>query len=161
MTIYFYKVWQPYGCFSNFSPHSIQIQGTYWPTVEHYYQAQKFVGSLDSAIIPIIHAAATPEEAAALGRCHTRQLRPDWDLVKTQVMRKAVLRKFLSHPDIQAILLSTGNQTLVENSPNDYFWGCGAEKTGENHLGKILMSVRAEILQSQLFTLISGESKLD
>jgi N-glycosidase YbiA len=161
MTIYFYKVWQPYGCFSNFSPHSIQIQGTYWPTVEHYYQAQKFVGSLDSAIIPIIHAAATPEEAAALGRCHTRQLRPDWDLVKTQVMRKAVLRKFLSHPDIQAILLSTGNETLVENSPNDYFWGCGAEKTGENHLGKILMSVRAEILQSQLFTLISGESKLD
>jgi N-glycosidase YbiA len=158
MTIYFYKVWQPYGCFSNFSAHRIQIQGTYWPTVEHYYQAQKFVGSVDSAIIPIIHAAGTPEEAAALGRCHTRQLRPDWDLVKTQVMRKAVLRKFLSHPDIQEILLSTGNETLVENSPNDYFWGCGAEKTGENHLGKILMSVRAEIRQSQLLKVISGES---
>lgn len=161
MTIYFYKVWQPYGCFSNFSPHSIQIQGSYWPTVEHYYQAQKFVGSVDAAIIPIIHAAATPEEAAALGRCHTRQLRPDWDVVKTQIMRKAVLRKFLSHPDIQEILLSTANETLVENSPNDYFWGCGAEKTGENHLGKILMSVRAEIRQSQLFTVISGENKLD
>ncbi|MFM2063889.1 MAG: hypothetical protein RLZZ507_3560, partial [Cyanobacteriota bacterium] len=38
MTIYFYKVWQPYGCFSNFSPHPIEIEGVDWPTVEHYYQ---------------------------------------------------------------------------------------------------------------------------
>lgn len=62
MTIYFYKVWQPYGCFSNFSPHGIQIRGTYWPTVEHYYQAQKFVTSIDAVIIPVIHSAPTPEE---------------------------------------------------------------------------------------------------
>ncbi|MDB9376068.1 NADAR family protein [Nodularia sphaerocarpa] len=161
MTIYFYKVWQPYGCFSNFSDHGIQIQGAYWSTVEHYYQAQKFVGSVDAAIIPIIHAAETPEAAAALGRCSTRQLRSDWEIVKTRVMREAVLKKFLTHLDIKEILLNTGNETLVENSPNDYFWGCGAEKTGQNHLGKILMAVRAEILQSRLFTVISGESKLD
>ncbi|MDZ8053147.1 MAG: NADAR family protein [Aulosira sp. ZfuVER01] len=145
MTIYFYKVWQPYGCFSNFSPHGIQIQGTYWPTVEHYYQAQKFVGSIDAVIIPAIHNAQTPEEAAALGRCSTRQIRADWELVKTQVMREAVLKKFLTHAEIQDILLSTGNETLVENSPRDYFWGCGANKTGQNHLGKVLMSVREEI----------------
>ncbi|WP_414526747.1 NADAR family protein [Nodularia chucula] len=156
MTIYFYKVWQPYGCFSNFSPHNIEIQGNYWPTVEHYYQAQKFVGSVDAAIIPVIYASETPEDAAALGRCATRQLRSDWEIVKTQVMRDAVLKKFLTHLDIQEILLSTGNQTLVENSPNDYFWGCGAKKNGTNHLGKILMSVRTEIRSSQVFTVISG-----
>jgi predicted NAD-dependent protein-ADP-ribosyltransferase YbiA (DUF1768 family) len=34
---------------------------------------------------------------------------------------------------------------LIENSPTDYFWGCGANHTGENHLGKILMGVRTEI----------------
>ncbi|HYW19678.1 MAG TPA: NADAR domain-containing protein [Nodularia sp. (in: cyanobacteria)] len=161
MTIYFYKVWQPYGCFSNFSRHGIQIQDTYWPTVEHYYQAQKFVGSVDAVIIPVIHAAETPEEAAALGRCCTRQLRPDWEIVKTQIMQEAVFKKFLTHLEIKEILLSTGNETLVENSPNDYFWGCGAENTGQNHLGKILMGIRAEILQSRLFTVISSESKLD
>jgi len=143
--IYFYKVWQPYGCFSNFSPHGIQIQGTYWSTVEHYYQAQKFVGSIDAVIIPLIHAAQTPEEAAALGRCGTRRLRSDWDVVKTEVMRAAVLKKFLTHSEIREILLSTGNETIVENSAIDYFWGCGADKTGQNYLGKILMSVRAEI----------------
>ncbi|QSJ15219.1 NADAR family protein [Nostoc sp. UHCC 0702] len=157
MTIYFYKVWQPYGCFSNFSPHGIHIQGTYWSTVEHYYQAQKFVSSIDSAIIPIIRTAETPEEAAALGRCSTRQCRPDWEMVKTQVMRQAVLKKFLTHAEIREILLSTGDEILVENSPTDYFWGCGANKTGQNHLGKILMSVREEIRQLYLSAVISSE----
>ncbi|MBD2359065.1 NADAR family protein [Tolypothrix sp. FACHB-123] len=155
MTIYFYKVWQPYGCFSNFSPHPIQIQGTYWSTVEHYYQAQKFVGSIDAAIVPLIHKAKTPEEAAALGRCSSRQIRSDWNLVKTQVMQEAVLKKFLTHADIRDILLSTGDEILVENSPNDYFWGCGMNKTGENHLGKVLMSVREEIRKRLSVTAIA------
>ncbi|MFO5494776.1 MAG: NADAR family protein [Cuspidothrix sp.] len=145
MTIYFYKVCQPYGCFSNFSPHGIEMEGIYWPTVEHYYQGQKFVGTTDASIIPLIHDAPTPEEAAALGRCPSRRLRPDWELVKTQVMRVGVLQKFITHPDIREILLITGDEMLIENSPTDYFWGCGANHTGENHLGKILMSVRAEI----------------
>ncbi|MEO1431561.1 MAG: NADAR domain-containing protein [Cyanobacteria bacterium J06633_8] len=145
MTIYFYKVWQPYGCFSNFSLHSIEMQNTLWQTVEHYYQAQKFVGSTDEEIIPIIHQASTPEEAAALGRCSSRQIRSDWELVKTQIMREAVRNKFLAHHDIREILLSTGDNLLVEDSPRDYFWGCGANKTGQNHLGQILMSVREEL----------------
>jgi N-glycosidase YbiA len=145
MTIYFYKVSQPYGCFSNFSPHGIEIEGTYWPTVEHYYQGQKFVGSPDEPIIPLIYAADTPEDAAALGRSHNYRLRSDWEVVKTQVMRVAVLKKFMTHPEIREVLLLTGDKFLVEDSPTDYFWGCGADRTGENKLGRILMSVRAEI----------------
>jgi ribA/ribD-fused uncharacterized protein len=60
-------------------------------------------------------------------------------------MRRAVFKKFITHPHIREILLITGDEMLIENSPTDYFWGCGANHTGENHLGKILMSVRAEI----------------
>jgi hypothetical protein len=161
MTIYFYKVWQPYGCFSNFSAHGIQIKRTYWSTVEHYYQAQKFAGSVDAEIIPMIHSAATPEEAATLGRCPTRRVRPDWEMVKIEVMREAVLQKFLTHLEIQAVLLSTGDETLVENSPHDYFWGCGADQTGNNHLGKILVEVRDKIRKSRFLPVISGESRLD
>lgn len=157
MTIYFYKANEPYGCFSNFSPHGIQLQGTHWSTVEHYYQAQKFVGTADAALIHIIHTAQTPEKAAALGRDRTRSLRPDWDVVKTQVMREAVLKKFLTHLDIQAILISTGDQLIVENSPTDYYWGCGSDQTGDNHLGKILMSVRQEIRQRLALPVISDE----
>lgn len=145
MTIYFYKVNEPFGCFSNFSPHGIYLQGSFWLTVEHYYQAQKFVGSPCSALINVIHQAPSPEAAAALGRDRTHQVRLDWENVKISVMRTAVLCKFLTHLDIQAILISTGEQLIVENSPVDYFWGCGRDRTGNNHLGKILMNVRHQL----------------
>lgn len=41
--IFFYKTWDPYGSFSNFSPHPFQMldeNGDYctWSSVEHYYQ---------------------------------------------------------------------------------------------------------------------------
>lgn len=145
MTIYFYKVNEPYGCFANFSPHSICMQGEDWQTVEHYYQAQKFIGTKDEEVSLIIQAAPTPEEAAALGRDRTRQVRADWEQVKTKVMYQAVLQKFMTHPDIQAILIATDDLLIVENSPKDYYWGCGKDRTGDNHLGKILMSVRQQL----------------
>lgn len=145
MTIYFYKVSDSYGCFSNFSPHPIQVEGLYWQTVEHYYQAQKFVGSENEGLIQVIRDVQTPMEAAQIGRDRTRKLRSDWERVKRQVMWQGVLTKFLTHPDIQEILLDTGEELLVEDSPTDYYWGCGQDKTGQNQLGKILMNVRHEI----------------
>lgn len=147
MIIYFYKADDAYGCFSNFSPHGIHLAGKDWRTVEHYYQAQKFAGSEDEFIIPLIHSAATPEEAAAIGRNKNRKLRPDWESTKYMIMREAVLTKFLTHADIQTLLLATGDAEIVEDSPTDCYWGCGADKTGQNHLGKILMSVRQQIRQ--------------
>ena len=147
MTLYFYKVYEPYGCFSNFSAHPIHLEGYEWATVEHYYQAHKFVGTEEEYLMAVIRAAKTPEEAAALGRDRDRQIRLDWDQVKSSVMRQAVLTKFLTHLDIQAILLATGEQLIIEDSPTDYYWGCGQDKTGQNHLGKILVSVRHEIRQ--------------
>lgn len=152
MTIYFYKVPDPYGCFSNFSPHSIHLNGRDWPTVEHYYQAHKFVGTRDEGLIEKIRGVKTPEEAAALGRDRGYEVRSDWEGVKRELMREAVLTKFLTHRDIQKVLLETGDEAIVEDSPTDYYWGCGAEKTGANHLGKILMEVRSQLRDRAVFT---------
>jgi ribA/ribD-fused uncharacterized protein len=58
-------------------------------------------------------------------------------------MYRGVLRKFTIHSDIRQILLRTGDSLLVENSPIDYYWGCGADGSGKNRLGHILMEVRA------------------
>jgi N-glycosidase YbiA len=149
MAIYFYKANDPYGCFSNFSPHPIELAGYHWATVEHYYQAQKFVNTKYEDIIPQIRQAVTPEIAAALGRDPIRQFRDDWEQVKSQIMYVAVLTKFLTHLNIQAILLKTGEEFLIEDSPTDYYWGCGVDRTGQNQLGLILMDVRREIRQSK------------
>ena len=42
MPIYFYTPADTHGAFSNFSRHGIQAEGAWWPTVEHFFQAQKF-----------------------------------------------------------------------------------------------------------------------
>lgn len=143
MTIYFYSTGYQYGCFSNFSRHGFELDGVYWTTSEHYFQAQKFIGTPDA---DRIREVKTPKDAAKMGRDRQRPLRPDWEQVKDDIMRKAVLRKFETHADIREILLSTGDQLIVENAPGDYYWGCGKDGSGKNMLGQILVEVR-EILR--------------
>lgn len=142
MPIFFYSTRETYGCFSNFSAHGITLKEAWWPTSEHYFQAQKFVGTAHEEAIRL---APTPKRAAEMGRQRTRPLRPDWEQVKDDVMRAAVLQKFLTHADIRAILLSTGEEPIVENAPGDWYWGCGADGTGKNMLGTILVEVRSEL----------------
>ena len=83
--------------------------------------------------------------AKQMGNDRSRPLRADWQVVKDDVMRAAVRAKFALHSDIQAVLVGTGDEELIENAPNDYYWGCGADGTGKNILGKILMEVRGEL----------------
>ncbi len=39
--IHFYNLNDDYGCFSNFSRHTVFLNGKRWPTSEHYFQAHK------------------------------------------------------------------------------------------------------------------------
>jgi N-glycosidase YbiA len=145
MPIYFYSpLEEPHGCFSNFSPHGVDLDGLWWPTVEHYFQAQKFVGT---PRVEAIRRASSPKTAKALGRSRAHPLRADWEAVKDEVMRRAVLRKFELHHAIREVLLSTGREELIENAPSDYYWGCGRDATGTNRLCQILMEVRETLRQ--------------
>lgn len=140
MAIYFYRVTEkPYGCFSNFSAHSFELDGLEWQTSEHYYQAQKFAGTEH---VERVRLAPSPMEAAKIGRDKNLPMRSDWDSVKDTVMRRAVLKKFQTHTGIRRILLDTGDVEIIENTSDDYYWGCGTNKTGKNMLGIILMEVR-------------------
>lgn len=146
MSIYFYGAREaPYGCFSNFSAHGFVVEDRYWPTSEHYFQAQKFVGT---PYAEKIQTAKSPAIAARLGRSRKEPIRADWEAVKDDIMRQAVLCKFQTHADIRAILLATGEAEIVENAPRDYYWGCGKTGEGKNMLGKILMEIR-EILRQR------------
>ncbi|KJK58014.1 hypothetical protein UK12_13130 [Saccharothrix sp. ST-888] len=55
----------PYGCFSDFSAHSLELDGHLWPTSEHCFLAQKFIGTRHA---DLIRRARTPLPAAELGR---------------------------------------------------------------------------------------------
>lgn len=132
----------PYVAFSNFSPHPFELDGATWPTVEHCFQAAKFPGTDHAEAICL---AKSPREAKRLGRSRAHPIRPNWDDVRDDVMRRAVRRKFETHADIRELLLSTGDEELVEDAPRDYYWCRGARGTGKNRLGVILMGVRAAL----------------
>lgn len=117
----------------------------WWNTSEHYFQAQKFVGT---PYLEQIRSISTPNDAAKLGRRRTFPLRKDWEQVKNEIMLRAVSCKFQIHLDIRAILLGTGDEEIVENAPSDYYWGCGKDGTGQNQLGLTLMQVRDTLRQA-------------
>ncbi|MEM1370056.1 MAG: NADAR family protein [Cyanobacteria bacterium P01_H01_bin.15] len=142
MTIYFYSTKNEYGEFSNFSKHGVELDGLWWKTTEHYFQSQKF---LDAEYKEKIRLCHSPKEAADLGRSRKLPLREDWEEIKDEVMLVAVRKKFQTHSSLRELLLSTGNQDIVENAPGDYYWGCGQDGTGRNQLGKILTRVRNEL----------------
>ncbi len=139
MTIYFYSTTDQYGDFSNFSKQGIEIDGKRYRTAEHYFQSQKF-DSVDYR--ERIRLAPNASTAAKLGRSKKYPIRPDWEQIKDDVMRRAVLAKFQTNADACDLLLSTGDEEIIENAPGDYYWGCGKDGSGQNKLGLILVEVR-------------------
>lgn len=60
-------------------------------------------------------------------------------------MRKAVYAKFSQNIELKNILLDTDSEYIVENTSNDYYWGCGTNGSGKNMLGIILMEIRDKL----------------
>ncbi|MHC5541517.1 NADAR family protein [Singulisphaera rosea] len=140
--INFYSVSDDYGSFSNFSPHPIRLGGKTWPTSEHYFQGQKFVGTPDENDV---RQAKSPMIAARMGRSRKRPLRKDWESAKVSIMYEALKAKFTQHPELRETLLGTGDATLVEHTTNDDYWGDGGDGRGKNMLGILLMRLREEL----------------
>jgi len=128
--------------FSNFAPCGIDLDDARWPTVENYYQAQKFN---DPELRKSIRKAEKPPIAKGLADKNKAAIRPDWDAVKDDVMYRAVRRKFEQHPELKAMLLATGDEELIEAAPTDTYWGVGRDGTGLNKLGKIIARIRDEL----------------
>ena len=89
--IRFYSTNDDYGYMSNFAAYSFELDGTTWPTSEHYFQAMKFN---DTTIQKNIRRLASPMLAARAGRDRKKPLRKDWESVKERIMYDAVLAKF-------------------------------------------------------------------
>ena len=139
-----------YAFLSNFYPCVVEYQGIIYPSVEHYYVAMKVnTQQLLNGIYytpadyrEMIARVPTSSQVKRIGRMAS--LRKDWDTEKFKVMNYAIRQKF-KDPLLAEMLISTGEQELIEgNYWQDYVWGICNGK-GDNHLGKILMDVREEI----------------
>lgn len=129
-----------YRFLSNFYPARVQLNGVYYPTVEHAYQAAK---TRDPEERKLVLTQKTPGQAKRAGRKVT--IRKDWGSVKITTMEYLVWQKFKNNERLARKLLDTGNAQLIEgNTWRDTFWGvCNGQ--GQNKLGKILMEVRSKL----------------
>jgi len=154
--------------FSNFYEHKnpLIIDEISYKTVEHYFQSKKFSNNPEYS--EIIRTVNTPGKAKVLGsqrtsfnykwaqdlkviiKEHGAVLDPNWELVKVEVMLKALRAKFTQDIHCRKILLSTGTKYIVENAgTRDLFWGNGIKDLKDPNkigmLGLLLMQVREEL----------------
>ena len=142
--ITFYDRGSPYYEFTNFYPAPFTVEGKTWPTSEHYFQAQKFVGT---PYMEIIRKLSTSREAFQITRDPTvsQWKREDWEDVKDDIMLNALTCKFTQHASLGKKLSKTSDKWLVEHTANDSYWADGGDGTGQNKLGQFLMQVRREL----------------
>lgn len=131
-----------YSWLSNFHPSPIEIQGKMYPTVEHWFQSQKFS---KPDLQEKIRLAATPSKAKHLGKTRDPSFNTAWNEERDQIMYEGLTAKFHQHADLAAKLLATGTATLQEQSPWDSYWGSGRTGTGKNQMGHLLMQIRTEL----------------
>lgn len=156
-------------CFSNFYVHDnpIIINGKSYTTMEHYFQAMKFLGNNASkaseAYAEQIRCVKTPSQARMLGRQKVQHryaswenlneliknsldnnvcIREDWDEIKDKIMYEGLAEKFTQDKTCTQALAYSDPAILIENSPRDSYWGCGANGKGKNKLGLLLMKLR-------------------
>lgn len=141
--IKFWKTRDPYGQFSNFYSCRFFLDNEWWSTSEHYYQSQKAV---DEKTRLLIKNAKTAKEAKKIA-CQS-EIKPNWDEIKYDVMKKALMAKFQQNKSFANLLISTGQEIIEEDSPYDSIWGIGKDGKGQNLLGKVLMEVREYLINN-------------
>jgi ribA/ribD-fused uncharacterized protein len=108
-------------------------------SIEHAFQASKTLDINERKLIATSESAATSKK---LGKKAT--LRPDWELVKNEIMLNLLKQKF-NYPFYKELLLMTDEAYLEEtNSWHDEYWGI-CNGVGQNWLGKLLMQVREQL----------------
>ena len=135
------------GILSNFAPTPIKVDGIDWPSVEHYYQAEKLGAvRLEPAerVWQDIRAASNPDEIRQLGG--SLPTVADWEERKVGVMAEALCAKFRPRTEAADYLLSTGDRALLHSTPSDpnedTVWGTGRDGNGHNLLGVMLVDCR-------------------
>ena len=144
-----------YRNFSNMSEHRIDVDGTQFPSVEHYYQAMKAKEFGDTEVEEKIVKSKTAKAAKALGKKAKGFIKEVWDSKKDDIMRKGIRTKFVQHPELRKQLQETGEKMIGFADARNTYWGIGtsmsSEKSthpekwrGQNRIGKILMDLRTE-----------------
>lgn len=130
--------------FDSFSAYTVQIWDKEFPTAEHAYQWKKY-NETHPELAKQILEAKNPNAVKKISDANKDKVSPDWTEKKVAIMEDIVRAKVQQHEKVRKLLEESETRTIIENSPDDDFWGIGPNADGQNMLGKIWMRLREEL----------------
>lgn len=151
--IFFYRVGDAYGAFSNWAPTPFTVDGVSFSTAEQYIMYRKCLTFGDTVTAEKLLSSDSPKEQKALGREAAGYIDSVWAGIRQTVAIRGLYAKFSQDAELKRLLLGTGDAVLVECTSNDRIWACGLDRDdddrlsadrwkGQNILGFALMEVR-------------------
>lgn len=134
--------------FDNFSSFRVLVDGVLYCTVEHAYQALKFLKSAPE-IANKITEAYSAHDAQKIAYANRDKQDKNWNEVRLDIMERLLRLKLEQNPYVKKKLLQTKDYIICEDSPKDNFWGIGIDRKGRNELGKLWMKLRQELRDSE------------
>ena len=133
----------PYQFLSNMHLCRVHMYGVWYNSVENAYQASKCADPADRVQFQNLNPYAAKQAGKSVN------IRPDFNGLRLVFMEELLRRKFSDlNPVLKQKLIDTGDIELVEvNNWNDFFYG-ECRGIGDNHLGKLLMKIRQELVTS-------------
>jgi N-glycosidase YbiA len=145
MIISFYSRSPKYAWLSNSAHFPFMLDGKEWQSVEHYYQAMKFV---DEEWQDAVRVASSALHARKIAKSWGGRVRRDWRTEKMKVMGKALNAKFTQNEELKEMLLDTHDALLAHIVSSDLYWGVNHDGQGANMLGEMLESLRQSLQRS-------------
>lgn len=152
--ITFRKTTEKFGGLSNMAGgYPLLINDVKILTSEAIYQACRFPHLPE--VQKLIIAEKSPMTAKMVSKPYRDNSRPDWDIVRTKIMRWCLQVKLIQNWDkFSRLLLETEELPIVEDSWKDDFWGAklkeGNTLIGANVLGRLLMQLREQIKSEKI-----------
>lgn len=140
---------------SNMWPVEFELNGIKFMSSENAYQASKYAGRRET-IEKIAKMPALETKSFVRDRVLNPWTTEDFDNKKLKFM-KIFLEKKFENPCLRQKLINTGDVQLEEvNTWNDTFWGT-CSGIGENNLGKLLMEIRAKLIDNEVNKVVKQE----
>ncbi|KAI0690859.1 hypothetical protein BC835DRAFT_1362774 [Cytidiella melzeri] len=130
---------------THLSSHRVHHDRKLYPSAFHLLEALRFIDTRPD-LSEQIRRCPSADEVKAIVSQNSAFCRPDWENVVLHMMDEVLYTKFIQHPHLRSLLLSTGAAELLYADTHDNMWGDGPLGRGANELGRSLERVRDRLI---------------
>ena len=141
---------------SNHHPSPFKLHGEHYNCLEQFIMVQKARTFGDQNAVVNIMKESLPSRQKHIGKTILGFEKQEWEKVAQEKILPGMMAKFQQNEACRKMLLSTGENQLIEANPHDLFFGAGvslrsidlwqtSKHPGKNIMGKMLHRVREKL----------------